>query len=211
MRTIICTGMLAVAMIFTACNKQQGEADKEPNDINKNTMDEAKQANESNDAVKEKCSDFVVEADQHGKMDYEMAKIANERASSKEVKVLALQMMGDHAKANAELESIAQKKNIKLATEANKGDAADADRLGKEKGEAFDKMYLDLTVMHHKRTVKMFEEAAEDCEDAEIKSFASSKLPVLKKHLDMAEVMHEGMKKKSNESYTSEPGKEGPH
>ena len=211
MRHIICTGLLTFAMIFTACNKQQGEANKEPNDINKNTVEEAKQANENNETVKPGCSEFVVEAAQHNKMELELSKIGSERASSKEVKVLAQQLMGDHSKAEAELGSIAEKKSIKLATENTKKHSSSADMLANKKGEDFDRSYLESVINMHEDAVKKFEDAAEDCEDAEIRSFASTNLPVLRKHLEMAKTMNESLKKRSKETYTNEKAPEGPH
>jgi putative membrane protein len=214
MKNIIYRGLLGIAVIFTACNKQQqGEVNdlNDPaRDINKTTVDEAKQANKSNEAVKENCSGFVVEAAQHGKMEHELSSVASERAYSKEVKVLAQQLMGDHAKANSELKTIAEKKSIRLATEDEKKAGTAAGKVENEKGEAFDKAYLDLVVTHHRQSVRMYEDA-EDCEDAEIKSFVSKNLPVLKKHLETAEMMQEAIKKRSNDGYTKEKAATGPH
>ena len=48
-------------------------------------------------------------------------------------------------------------------------------------------------VKDHKDDVDQFKKAAEKCEDAEIKSWAAEKVPVLENHLSMAESLEDAV------------------
>src|SRR5262245_53796686 len=55
---------------------------------------------------------FVADAAKDGTAEVELASLAAEKATSSEVKQFAQRMTGDHSKANDELKSLAQSKNI---------------------------------------------------------------------------------------------------
>lgn len=59
-------------------------------------------------------------------------------------------------------------------------------RLADKTGEEFDKEYVDLVVDAHEESIKMFEKAAEDSEDSEVRAFAAQALPSLRAHLEHA-------------------------
>ena len=63
----------------------------------------------------------------------------------------------------------------------------------KNPGADFDKAYSEFMVKDHKDDVDQFKKAAEKCEDAEIKSWAAEKLPVLESHLSMAESLEDAV------------------
>ena len=59
----------------------------------------------------------------------------------------------------------------------------------------FDKEYCDMMVKGHKDAIDMFEKAVNECEDSDIKSWASSMLPGLRTHLEHAMTCDDKMKK----------------
>jgi predicted outer membrane protein len=66
--------------------------------------------------------------------------------------------------------------------------ASDRDyrRLARASGEEFDREYVDLLVEQHERDVRMFEKAAQNAQDNDVRTFASNHLPALQTHLDRA-------------------------
>jgi len=52
----------------------------------------------------------------------------------------------------------------------------------------FDKEYSEKMVKDHKNAVDLFEKAANDGNDSDIKAWASNTLPTLRKHLEHAEM-----------------------
>ncbi|MES2554486.1 MAG: DUF4142 domain-containing protein, partial [Pseudomonadota bacterium] len=62
--------------------------------------------------------------------------------------------------------------------------------LGTKDGAKFDDKYAEgVGVAAHEATIKLFEDAAEDATDADIKKFAADTLPTLKHHLELAKAL----------------------
>lgn len=58
--------------------------------------------------------------------------------------------------------------------------------LSRKEGAEFDKSYMKMMVDQHEADVKLFERAAKEAEDSEVRSFASRHLPSLQQHLQRA-------------------------
>lgn len=138
----------------------------------------------ADDTVKPK--DFVEEASAKGLAEIETAKIALEKSQSAEVRNFAQTMIKDHTKANQELTSLAQKKKLDIAKDAELMNQAKAFVLKQRDGESFDQAYANNQVMAHEQAIELFQKAA-NSQDAELKSFAQQKLPKLQHHLHMAQ------------------------
>jgi putative membrane protein len=130
---------------------------------------------------------FVKEAATGGLMEVELGRLAAEKASSAEVKQFAQRMVDDHGKANQQLSTLAQQKNVQVATELTGKAKAEHDRLSKLSGEQFDRAYMQLMVQDHRKDVSEFRKQSTKAKDADVKSFASQTLPTLEDHLKMAE------------------------
>ncbi|MGZ5304655.1 MAG: DUF4142 domain-containing protein, partial [Bacteroidia bacterium] len=86
-----------------------------------------------------------------------------------------------------ELIALAAAKNITLPTAPGEDYMKKYDDLNKLAGADFDEKYMDIMVKEHKDAVDLFDDAAEDAHDADIKAFAAKTLPTLKMHLSHAE------------------------
>ena len=62
----------------------------------------------------------------------------------------------------------------------------DVRRLSDATGREFDERYVKLMVEEHEKAVKLFEKAAEDAKDPEVRSFASQHVGSLREHLEEA-------------------------
>src|SRR6476620_11378444 len=120
-------------------------------------------------------------------MEVELGRLAAEKGSSAEVKRFAQRMVDDHGKANQQLSTLAQQKNVQVATELTGKAKAEHDRLSKLSGEQFDRAYMQLMVQDHRKDVGEFRKRSTKAKDADVKSFASQTLPTLEDHLKMAE------------------------
>ena len=130
---------------------------------------------------------FVEEAAQGGMAEVELGKLAQQHAASDKVKQFGSKMATDHQKANEQLKKIAASKGINLPTDMSSSERREYDKLSKKTGADFDRQYMKEMVSDHKKDVKDFESAAKKADDPDIKSFASSTLPTLQQHLDMAQ------------------------
>ena len=131
--------------------------------------------------------EFVREAASGGMLEVELGKLASQRAANSQVKEFGSRMQKDHAKANEELKKIAAKKNIKIPAELEAKHKSAMDKLTKSKGDEFDREYMSLMVDDHKDDVEKFQRQADKGKDPELKKFAQDHVPILKKHLELAE------------------------
>src|SRR5205085_6354522 len=124
----------------------------------------------------------------------QLGKYAMANAGSAAVKQFGKMMADDHTKANTELTTIAQVKSIAIPNVPGDKHQHHIDDLTKKKGAEFDKDYMSMMVDDHEEDVKKFEDAAKNAKDVDIKAFAAKTVPVLRKHLDAAKKIKDGLK-----------------
>jgi putative membrane protein len=138
-------------------------------------------------------SDFAVKAADSGLAEVSAGKVAQQKAQNQSVKDFAAMMIQDHTKSNEELKSIAAGKNITLPTAPGEDHQEKIADLNSLTGADFDKEYMGMMVDDHQKAVDLFEDAAENNEDAELKAFAAKNLPALQKHLEEAKALEESL------------------
>jgi len=137
----------------------------------------------------ERLSDqqFVMLASAMDLAEIKLGKIALKNASRPEVKQFAEKMIADHTKSSMELLKVAGKKGLQPAQQPDNKHQALASEMATLKGAAFDRAYLKHMVMDHKMAVALFDAQARQGEDQDLKAFAADTLPVVRRHLKMAE------------------------
>lgn len=131
---------------------------------------------------------FATEAAEGGLLEVELGRMAVQKATLDAVKQFGQRMIDDHTKANEELKTVADAKQIALPDEARvkaKHRVLIA-KLEKLSGPAFDKAYMADMVEDHVKDVAAFEREASSGKDADIQAFARKTLPTLKEHLTLA-------------------------
>jgi len=136
---------------------------------------------------------WVMNAARDGVAEVELGKLAEEKASSTQVKDFAKKMVDDHGKANDELKSIASTKNITLPSETDAKHKATIDRLSKLSGDAFDRAFTQDMLSDHKKAVSAFRTESKNGKDPEVKAFAAKTLPTLESHLKQAEDLNKSV------------------
>lgn len=154
------------------------------------TVTTASGANEADSKLAHADRRFLKEAAHSGLAEIEASKTATGKASNAEVKRFAQQMIDDHTRVAAELETLAKAKDFKLPTEPSLGDKAKLKMLGMRDGASFDKHYVaGFGVSAHEDAVKLFQQVIREGKDTDIKAFATKTLPALQHHLEMARAL----------------------
>ena len=135
--------------------------------------------------VSEQAKQFVHEAARAGIAEVKLGKMATEQAESRDVQQFGQRMVTDHTKANEQLKTIAQDKNIEVPTEMNEEHQQVAEKLAKLQGPEFDRAYIRTMVKDHEKAVELFSKEAQQGQDADLKAFAAETLPTLQEHLNM--------------------------
>ncbi len=148
----------------------------------------------------EKFSDktFVEKAAVGGMFEVKSSQLAQQMASSPNVKTFAARMITDHQKANQELMALARQKGWQVPTALDQKHQEMLTQLRQGQGggtgpagDRFDRAYMEIQVKAHDKTVELFEKAAQECKDADLKAWAAKTLPTLKEHQQMARQMSE--------------------
>lgn len=151
------------------------------------TQPDASQARKDSQLARSDAA-FLKQAAQNGHAEVESSKLAVEKAVNPKVKSFAQHMVEDHTKANEELASLAASKGVEVPKEPSLMQKAKMKLLSTADGESFDRRYAEsMGVNAHQDTVELFEKAAAEAQDPEIKDFAVKTLPKLQEHLQMAE------------------------
>ena len=188
-KRILCFLMSALMLTLVSCSNKDGREDS--TEVAEEQNEEKFETNKA-----EEDAEFAIEAADGGLLEVQLGTLALTKASSPEVKQFAQKIVDEHTQANNELKALAQKKNITLPAVMGDEHQRKYENLKEKTGAEFDKEYMDLMVKDHKDDVKEFEEQAQDGVDAEIKEWASAKLPALRNHLQEAERVHEVVKEK---------------
>jgi len=141
----------------------------------------------SDTKLSEQDKEFIKDAASGGMMEVELGKIAAQRGSSEQVKEFGRRMQEDHGKANKELTQIAKNKAVDVPKELERKHKSTVERLSKLSGNEFDREYMKVMLDAHKEDLKKFESEADKGQDPQVKEFAKKHVPILKKHLELAE------------------------
>jgi putative membrane protein len=125
----------------------------------------------------------------------ETGKLAQNKASSDDVKKYAQHMVEDHGTMLQEQQAMAKAKGVSLPKQPKKEHQSALKKLQGVSGEQFDRAYMEQMVKDHEKTLKLVQDAAKSAKDPQLKQAAEKAVPEVQKHLDMAKQIAD---KKSN-------------
>jgi putative membrane protein len=155
--------------------------------------DTARMGQTTQGTVDDKTHTFMNEAAMGGMAEVQLGKLAQENGMNPRVKNFGEMMVREHSAINDDMKAIARQKNVTLPDNLGKHQDHYND-LSKKKGADFDKAYMKMMVDDHQDDIKAFEKVAENGTDPDVKTFASQKLPTLRKHLDSAKAINKSLK-----------------
>ncbi len=163
---------------------------------NKDSKQEATTENKEkfDSTNKEADTKFAVAAADGGMMEVEASKLAATNASATNVKDFAKMMVADHGAANKELKDVAAQKNISLPVALGDDNQKKYNGLAAKKGTDFDKAYIDCMIDGHKDAIAVFQKEAEKGNDADLRTWASGKLPTIQHHYEVIQSIKAGKK-----------------
>lgn len=130
---------------------------------------------------------FLKNAAQAGQYEVAGSRLAFKKSKDTDLLRFAKMMTEDHGEAASKLKTLAAEKGVALPREPSLLQQAKLKFFTTRDGLKFDQSYAaNIGVSAHEQAVELFEEAAEDVNDADIRKFAHDTLPTLKKHLEEA-------------------------
>lgn len=130
---------------------------------------------------------FVDFAAQTDMVEANLGQLAENVASSQDVKQYGQMLASDHTSDYQQLSNVASQTSLNLPN------AIDAqhnkmmiDPFQKLKGAAFDHKYIQEMIAGHTKAIEIYKNEAANAENSTVKSYAEEALPVLQKHLEDA-------------------------
>lgn len=132
---------------------------------------------------------FMMDAARGGMAEVRMGELALQKSTNSQVRDFAQRMIQEHRNANQELMRIAAQKGVSLPTDLGKYQAA-FNQLQQLSGAEFDRAYLnEAGVNAHQESAALYQRQSQLGQDADLRAFASSILPAVQGHLQMAAMM----------------------
>jgi len=129
---------------------------------------------------------FALKASAGGMGEIALSELAVKNSDNDGVKNFAGTMVTDHTEAGEKLKHLATTKNLTTSQSPLPEQANAASQMKNLKGKAFDTKYIAIMKKDHAETIALFKKEAASGQDPELKAFASSTLPTLEHHADMA-------------------------
>jgi putative membrane protein len=176
---IMCNGTL------TGCKNNEGD---------KNELGSIKERTELHESqeVTEEGKRFIHTAANFQLFEMELSKYAESRSTSPEIKEFAKRINEIQSQKNKELQVLADKTALSISYD--EGMAAvttlKSNWSGKSEGD-FDREFLEQVMMDYHNALLAFNKTSMECEDVEIKAYATNAIPDLKNHMEDATKLEE--------------------
>lgn len=130
---------------------------------------------------------FVYELTIGGNAEVAFGQLAEQKGGFPAIRDFGHQMAADHSKANQQLMQLAKAANLPQPGEPDEEHKAMRNQLDGLRGADFDLAYIRGQVADHQKTAQLLEWEIGSGQDPQLKAFASEILPVVLRHLQMAE------------------------
>lgn len=162
-------------------------------DTSQSQQNQAQQNQSGQDQLQQQDRQFAQKAAADNQAELELAKMAQDKASSEEVKEYAGTLVDDHTEAGDELQRIAQEQGLTLETELPQEAQQAKEQLSGQSGDAFDRAFVEQMVTDHEKAVQLYEDQAANGQNEALKQFAGSTVDTLRMHLDQARQLERQM------------------
>lgn len=138
-----------------------------------------------------KISTFLIEMADARLMSLEEAKLAAEKGSSPEIRNYGLQVMNDQYKMLEQLKFLARQRRIQLPVAISMEKAKALDTLKGKNGEDFDRKFMRMMKIDHKRDIKMCKKIKKVNNEG-INIFVNEYQPIMEIHLQRLKLLRSG-------------------
>lgn len=182
--------IMAACLNLVSCKPQNTGKQEDSKDI----------AEKFNDAKfrHSKEAQFLVDATELCYDEIELARLAQSNGTNQDIKDIGKMMETDNTRFLDEIKKLSETKDITIPSEITSKGQKDRKKLADDAGNNFDKNYCDMVVENHKKAIKKYMDAIEDCEDVDVKNWANKSLAVLRNHLDHAMTCAQAYKENKN-------------
>lgn len=164
-------------LLIVSCNNSQKSKEM-------NVVAEESNIEKPDDNKQGKDVAFLIKASELNLEGIHLGQLALQKGSIAHVKDLGKMMVDAHTKSQMDLIVLADNKMIIIPNSPTDKTKDAYTRLNNKSGNDFDKSFADMMVSEHENAIGIFEKAAIDGVDSDIKKWTVNTLPELHKHLN---------------------------
>jgi putative membrane protein len=131
-------------------------------------------------------TNFILAAAQGGLTEVKLGELASTIGKREDVKGFGRMMVKDHTAINADLKTLAAQKGITLPNSLDAEHQDILDNMTALTGSGFDDAYINGMIQTHQKDAKAFRAESAATQDADIKYFLNTSVPVVESHLQQA-------------------------
>ncbi|NGZ97796.1 MAG: hypothetical protein CV089_17020 [Nitrospira sp. WS110] len=129
---------------------------------------------------------ILEKASEGQQIEISLGDLTAQRATNRQVKKYAQQMVEDHKKIAEDIELLSLKKGITIFPSEKHHQQQKLEALSRLSSHAFDREYMDYSIQHHGTSVEEFKRGMEIVQDQDIKQWVKLVLPMLEGHQEKA-------------------------
>jgi len=125
---------------------------------------------------------FITKAGEIDLAEINVGRLAAQRASRQEVRQFANQLVQDHSAHLTQLNQLANRNNWRAAERMDQEHQQLFQKLAGLQGQDFDREFVHKMVEGHKKAIELYQHAAKNCQNADLKNLANQTLAALQQH-----------------------------
>jgi len=126
---------------------------------------------------------FLRKAAEGGMAEVQLGQLAQQKASSQDVRQFGEKMVQDHSQLDQQLKPIAEQQGVRPPKALSKKDEATLKKLEGLSGQQFDHAYIEAMLKDHKKDLKEFKETANRTQNPQLKDAVQRGAQVIESHL----------------------------
>lgn len=130
---------------------------------------------------------FIKMAYQENLAEVKGGQAAQQKAQNQQTKDFAQSLVQDHQQALDQLKKLADQKNVQVSDQLDARHQRMIDQTASLSGAEFDKQFMNQQIRAHKRALSLYQQAAQNNTDSDVKQFAQQNVAALQHHLQMAQ------------------------
>lgn len=132
-------------------------------------------------------AEFLKTAAQTDLAEIKMGQLAEQQGQHKAVRQFGKTLVTDHQKALKSTRSLAKSLGVMLPDQPNAAQQQKYSEFAAMRGGNFDAAFLTAMIMGHEKAINDFKAQAQNGKNMQVKQLAQNELPVLQKHLHLAQ------------------------
>ena len=196
MKKVLLSATLMATLVFGYGCSGKKDSNEAAKDVNETKIEDQATANTqgASEGDQKDESTYLVDLANTGLTEYELSKVAAERATNPGVKSYAQETVKQHSADEKELRDLAQTKNLTLPATLSEESQEMLKKLNDEKaGKDFDKKYLDQMEDVNEKALGKAKGVRDNTKDAAVRNFITKVITDDEKHKDEAKKLKDAM------------------